>query len=194
MSVVSRSLRSTLVALVASVVFALLLSGCSSATTAEGGFVGGDGSLTLVPVAERVEAPRVTGALLGGGTFDSDSLAGRVVVYNVWGSWCAPCRKEAPALEAAAVATAGTAQFVGINTRDLDEAPALAFTRAFDVTYPSVFDPDGRELLKFGSQLPPSAIPSTLVVDREGRIAARVLGEVTESTLKGLIDDVAAGT
>lgn len=172
---------------------ALVLAGCGSGPSAEGGFVGGDGSLTIVPVAERQPAPRITGELLGGGTFDSDALAGKVVVYNVWGSWCAPCRKEAPALEAAAQETADVAQFVGINTRDLDQAPAIAFTRAFDVTFPSVFDPDGRELLKFGSQLPPSAIPSTLVVDAEGRIAARVLGETTQATITGLIDDVAAG-
>ncbi len=172
---------------------ALVLAGCGSGPSAEGGFVGGDGSLTIVPVAERQLAPRITGELLGGGTFDSDALAGKVVVYNVWGSWCAPCRKEAPALEAAAQETADVAQFVGINTRDLDQAPAIAFTRAFDVTFPSVFDPDGRELLKFGSQLPPSAIPSTLVVDAEGRIAARVLGETTQATITGLIDDVAAG-
>ena len=101
--------------------------------------------------------------------------------------------RRVAALEAAAQETADVAQFVGINTRDLDQAPAIAFTRAFDVTFPSVFDPDGRELLKFGSQLPPSAIPSTLVVDAEGRIAARVLGETTQATITGLIDDVAAG-
>ena len=171
----------------------VLLTGCTSGPTADGGFVGGDGSITIVPAAERKPAPTITGELLGGGTFDSTELAGKVIVYNVWGSWCAPCRKEAPALEAAAQATADKAQFVGINTRDLSAEPAEAFVRAFDVTYPSVFDPDGRELLKFGSQLPPSAIPSTLVVDLEGRIAARVLGEVTESTLTGLVDDVAAG-
>lgn len=182
-------LRLVLGALAASVV----LAGCGGAPSAAGGFVGGDGSLTRVAAADRQRAPRVTGELLGGGSFDSDALAGTVVVYNVWGSWCAPCRKEAPALEAAALATAGKARFVGINTRDLDQAPALAFTRAFGVTFPSVFDPDGRELLKFGSQLPPSAIPSTIVVDAEGRVAARVLGETTEATLRGLVEDVAAG-
>ncbi len=171
----------------------LLLAGCGTAPAAQGGFVGGDGSLTIITPSERKPAPRVTGELLGGGSFDSGTLAGQVVVYNVWGSWCAPCRKEAPALEAAARATAGRATFVGINTRDLDQAPAQAFMRAFDVTYPSVYDPDGRELLKFGTQLPPSAIPSTLVVDAQGRVAARVLGEVTEATITGLVDDVAAG-
>ncbi|MDO5533034.1 MAG: TlpA disulfide reductase family protein [Propionibacteriaceae bacterium] len=180
--------RGLLIGLAASV----LLAGCGATPSAEGGFVGGDGSLTIVPVAERQPAPQITGELLGGGTFDSADLAGQVIVYNVWGSWCAPCRKEAPALEAAAQASAGRASFVGINTRDLDQGPALAFTRAFGITFPSVFDPDGRELLKFGTQLPPSAIPSTLVVDAQGRVAARVLGETTEATIRGLVDDVAA--
>jgi thiol-disulfide isomerase/thioredoxin len=171
----------------------MVLTGCGAAPAAQGGFVGGDGSLTIVAPDQRTTAPQITGELLGGGTFDSATLSGQVVVYNVWGSWCAPCRKEAPALEAAARRTAGRATFVGLNTRDLDQAPAQAFVRAFDITYPSVFDPDGRELLKFGTDLPPSAIPSTLVVDAQGRIAARVLGEVTEATLVGLVDDVAAG-
>lgn len=172
---------------------ALLLTGCGAAPSAQGGFVGGDGSLTIVAPEQRKPAPQVTGVLLGGGSFDSATLGGRVVVYNVWGSWCAPCRKEAPALEAAARRTSDKATFVGLNTRDLDSAPAEAFVRAFGITYPSVFDPDGRELLKFGTDLPPSAIPSTVVVDAQGRVAARVLGEVTESTLVGLVEDVAAG-
>lgn len=179
--------------LLAAALLGLPLVGCASGPSAVGGFVGGDGSLTRVPVDSRVEAPRVTGELLGGGTFDSASVAGKVIVYNVWGSWCAPCRKEAPALQAASEATADVAAFVGINTRDLDPAPASAFVRAFGVTFPSVYDPEGRLLLAFGDQLPPSAIPSTLVVDAEGRVAARVLGETTEATLTGLVQDVAAG-
>jgi len=170
-----------------------LLAGCGAGPSAQGGFVGGDGSLTLVPAGQRVAAPRITGETLGGGSFDSATVTDRVIVYNGWGSWCAPCRKEAPALVAAARATADTAVFVGINTRDLDPAPAEAFVRAFDVPYVNVFDPDGRALLKFGTQLPASAIPSTLVVDRQGRVAARVLGETTEATLTGIISDVAAG-
>ncbi len=174
-------------------VLALLTTACGTRPSSEGGFVGGDGSLTIVPVGQRVPAPRITGQLLDGGTFDSTSLAGKVVVYNVWGSWCAPCRKEAPALVQAAGDTAGVAAFVGIDVRDLDPAPARAFVRAFGVTYPNLYDPDGRLLLLFGTHLPPSAIPSTLVVDAEGRVAARILGETTAATLTGLVSDVAAG-
>lgn len=179
--------------LLAALTLGLPLAGCAAGPRAEGGFVGGDGSLTRVPADQRVAAPRVTGELLGGGTFDSAGEAGRVLVYNVWGSWCAPCRKEAPALQQAAAATSEVATFVGINTRDLDPAPAEAFVRAFGITYPSVYDPEGRQLLAFGDQLPPSAIPSTLVVDADGRVAARVLGETTAATLTGLVQDVAAG-
>ena len=94
---------------------ALVLAGCSTPPKAEGGFVGGDGSLTLIPPEQRQLAPRLVGETLDGELFDSDSLAGDVIVYNVWGSWCAPCRKEAPALEAAAQRTQGTATFVGME-------------------------------------------------------------------------------
>ena len=155
--------------------------------------MGGDGSLTIVPVGQRVPAPRITGQLLDGGTFDSTLLAGKVVVYNVWGSWCAPCRSEAPALVAASQKLADQAVFVGLNTRDFDKAAPRAFVRAFEVPYVNLFDPEGALLLNFSGELPPNAIPSTIVVDLEGRVAARIIGETTESTLVGLIQDVAAG-
>lgn len=171
---------------------ALVVAGCSeSRPAAEGGFVGGDGSVTLVAPDQRQPAPKITGELLGGGTFDSADQLGKVVVYNVWGSWCEPCRKEAPALVAAAKATTDAAVFMGINIRDPNPAQSLAFVRAFEVPYDSIFDPDGRVLLDFGKHLPPNAIPSTLIVDKEGRVAARVLGEVTEATIRGLVEEVA---
>lgn len=168
-----------------------LVSACGTPPRASGGFVGGDGALTRVPVAERKPAPHITGELLDGGTFDSARLAGKVIVYNVWGSWCAPCRKEAPALAEASKKAGDKAVFVGINIRDLDKAPAQAFVRAFDIPYDNVFDPDGRLLLAFAADLPASAIPSTLLVDAHGRVAARVLGETTSATLTGLVDDLA---
>jgi len=171
----------------------LLLAGCGARPSGEGGFVSGDGALTRVPVAQRSDAPAIAGPTLGGGSFDASRHRGKVIVYNVWGSWCAPCRKEAPALVAASERTKEQAVFVGINTRDLDQAPAEAFVRAFGVPYANVFDPQGQLLLKFGSELPPSAIPSTIVVDPQGRVAARILGETTEATLVGLVDDVAKG-
>lgn len=169
-----------------------LLAGCGASTTSTGGFVGGDGTLTIIPAGERQPAPRITGILLDGTPFDSADLDGRVIVYNVWGSWCAPCRSEAPALVEAAEATEDVATFVGLNTRDTDPAQAEAFVRSFGVPYVNVYDPNGTELLKFGTQLPPSAIPSTLVVDADGDVAARILGETTRATLEGIIDDVAA--
>ncbi len=174
-------------------VLAASVGGCAPAPSTLGGFVTGDGTLTVIAVPERRPAPHITGTLIDGGTFDSATRAGKVLVYNVWGSWCAPCRKEAPALAAASKATSGKAVFVGLNTRDLDKAPAQAFVRSFDITYDNVYDPDGRLLLAFQGQLPANAIPSTIVVDGQGRVAARVLGEATEATLRGLVDDVAAG-
>ena len=96
-------------------------------------------------------------------------------------------------LVAASARTTGTAVFVGLNTRDLDRAAPQAFVRAFEVPYVNLYDPDGALLLKFSGQLPASAIPSTLLVDTKGRVAARILGEVTEATLVGVITDLAAG-
>jgi thiol-disulfide isomerase/thioredoxin len=186
----------TLRRLVPTLVAALLtgaLAACGSAPSTEGGFVNGDGTLTMIAPDRRVAAPRIAGNTLDGAAWSSDSVTGKVLVYNVWGSWCAPCRKEAPALVAAAKRTSGIAVFVGLNTRDLDRAQAQAFVRAFEVDYPNLYDPDGRLLLTFGNQLPPSAIPTTLVVDREGRVAARVIGEVTTPLLAGLVEDVAKG-
>jgi len=173
----------------------LVLSACTgSVTSADGGFVSGDGTISRVPVNQRVAAPVITGTTLDGKPWSSTSAAGKVLVYNVWGSWCAPCQKEAPALVRAADRTASTAQFIGLNTRDSGTAQAEAFVRHFEVQYPNLFDPDGRLLLAFSGSLPPSAIPSTLVVDGQGRIAARVLGETTEATLVGLIEEIAAGS
>ena len=114
-------------------------------------------------------------------------------MINVWGSWCPPCRKEAPDLQAASVETKNVAQFVGITSKDYDPAPAEAFVRNFKITYPSIYDPTGKVLLAFAGELPPSAIPSTMIIDREGRLAVRVLSEVSKITLVDMINDVANG-
>jgi len=171
---------------------ALLVAVAATGCSTTGSPLSATGTLTRIEPAKRVAAPHLTGTTLTGTPFDSATLAGRVIVYNVWGSWCAPCRKEAPALAAAAKATATRATFVGIDTRDSGTAQAQALVREAGITYESVFDPDGRLLLQF-PDLPPSAIPTTIVVDAQGRVAARILGETTEATLTGLIDDAAAG-
>lgn len=145
----------------------------------------------MFPVGERPKVPTLKGQTLDGDQFDLADLAGKVVVINVWGSWCGPCRTETPDLVRVASETAdqGVA-FVGIDTRD-SLASAKAFTRKFEVPYPSVFDEGGQTLLPFAGVIAISAVPSTIVVDREGHIAARVIGPVTYNTLSGLVDDIA---
>jgi thiol-disulfide isomerase/thioredoxin len=151
-------------------------------------------NLTRVPPDRRKELPDVSGPALGSSkTVSTLDYRGKVVVINVWGSWCPPCRKEAPDLQAASVETKDVAQFIGITSKDYDPAPAEAFVRSFKITYPSIFDPTGKVLLAFAGELPPSAIPSTLIIDRQGRLAVRVLSEVSKITLVDMINDVADG-
>lgn len=155
----------------------------------------GSGVVTTIPPEERKPAPEFAGPLLSEpGTYDLADHRGSIVVLNVWGSWCPPCRKEAPALQSAyeALQPSGV-EFIGVNTRDTPQG-AEAFVEEYGITYPSVVDPDGSRLLAFRDTLPPASIPSTLVIDREGRMAARVLGEVTETTLKNLVETVDAET
>ena len=151
-------------------------------------------NLTRIPPEQRQELPIVSGPALGSNrTISSQDYRGKVVVINVWGSWCPPCRKEAPDLQAASVETKDTAQFIGITSKDYDPAPAEAFVRSFKITYPSIYDPNGKVLLAFAGELPPSAIPSTMIIDRQGRLAVRVLSEVSKITLVDMINDVANG-
>ena len=172
-----------------------VVSGCSSASGAGSSdtrYVAGDGSTILLSAAERSAAPDVTGTTLEGKPWSLADFRGKVVVVNVWASWCAPCRAEAADLETVfeEYSSKGVT-FVGLNTRD-SAANALAFTRKLGVGYPSVRDEDGRLQLAFRDTLPPQAIPSTLIIDRQGRIAARALGPVDKSRLRGLIDPLLA--
>jgi thiol-disulfide isomerase/thioredoxin len=179
----------------------MLLAGCASTGADEPtrgagqvGYPQGERNLTRIAPEERMLLPEISGPALGADrTLSSRDYLGQVVVINVWGSWCAPCRSEAPELQAASEQAEGTAQFLGITSKDYDPAPALAFTRAFSITYPSIFDPTGKVLLDFADVLPPSAIPSTMIIDGQGRLAARVLGPITTKTLVNMITDVASG-
>ncbi|MQA80257.1 MAG: redoxin domain-containing protein [Streptosporangiales bacterium] len=147
---------------------------------------------TRFSTGRRPPVPAVTGATLDGGRLSMTDLRGHVVVVNVWGSWCLPCQEEAPDLARVARETrrAGV-RFVGIDTRDSLVA-AREFDREFGIPYPSLSDPQGKIHLAFEGIVPASAVPSTVVVDRDGRIAARVIGRVTYGQLRGLVDDVVA--
>jgi len=189
--------RRAVVGVVAALLAGALLTGCSASGGASGsggeqGFVAGDGSIVLVPQDQRVAAPELTGSTLDGDTFRLSDHRGQVVLLNVWASWCAPCRAEAPTLAALSkkYADAGV-QFVGLDTRDSDVS-ARAFDEKYGIDYPSVIDRDGQLQLLFADSLPPQAIPSTLVVDADGKVAARVLGRASESTLEGLIEPLLA--
>jgi thiol-disulfide isomerase/thioredoxin len=156
------------------------------------GFISGDGTSDVIPPADRQPAPDVSGDTLDGDQISVGDFAGDVVVLNVWGSWCAPCRAEAPALqEVYARQKRNGVQFIGINTRD-QEAAAKAFEESFGITYPSFLDPSGEIQLAFRDTLPPNSIPSTVVIDREGRVAARIVGPTSFSQLTDLVDDVAS--
>lgn len=167
------------------------LAACGSddetTVASEQAFVAGDGSIVEIAPEDRRPAPDIRGTTLSGQQFALSEYRGDVVVLNVWASWCAPCRSEAPGLAQVSRQTADQGvQFVGLVTRD-SEASARAFVERFGLDYPQVLDADGALQLQFRDNLPPQAIPSTLVIDQEGRVAARVLGEVSPATLRGLI-------
>ena len=172
-----------------------VLSACSDdvGSSGDSGFVAGKGIITRLAVEDRKEPGEVAGDTLDGEPISLEDYEGKTVVVNVWGSWCAPCRAEAPDLAAASVELADDGvEFLGINSRDLDRAAAQAFQRRFEVPYPSIYDQQGRTLLAFRGTLSPNAIPSTVVIDDQGRVAASVIGEVSKSTLVGLVEDVIA--
>jgi thiol-disulfide isomerase/thioredoxin len=193
----SRRLRRTAV-LLAGLLAGGLLAGCSSSGSTGGsdgsGYVAGQGAITSLPVSQRQRPGPVAGTTLDGRHVALSDYRGKVVVVNVWGSWCAPCRAEAPTLVAAAKHLSGKdVAFVGINSRDLNEAAARAFVRTFHVPYPSIYDQDGSTLLAFRGTLTPNAIPSTVIIDPQGRVSGSVLGEVTKTTLYDLVQDARKG-
>ena len=167
---------------------AIALTGCSGGGTssAEESFVSGDGSVTFIKIADRKIAPAITGLTLSGTnyTYAKD----RVAVVNVWASWCSPCRGEAPILVALANKYTNVA-FIGILTRD-NPANAEAFERRFKIPYPTLIDDS--ILIGFKGSLPANAIPSTVILDKNGRVAARISGVVTVASLTQLIERVSA--
>jgi thiol-disulfide isomerase/thioredoxin len=169
--------------------------GATAQQTAEGNgssFVSGTYGTTVFRPGARPAAPQVTGTTLTGTRFLLSGDRGAVVVLNFWGSWCSPCREEAPALGALARHfSGGDVRFVGVDIRD-DSASAEAFMHTFRIGYPSLNDPADAIALDFSGTVPPAGIPTTLVIDRTGRIAARIVGTVSYNGLEALITQVRA--
>jgi len=166
--------------------FALTACGGGGSSASEESFVSGDGATTFIKISDRKIAPVITGMTLSGEnyTYQKD----RVAVVNVWASWCSPCRAEAPTLVALANKHTDVA-FIGILTRD-NPANAEAFERRFKIPYPTVIDDS--ILLGFKGSLPANAIPTTVVLDKSGLVAARISGVVTVASLSKLIEKVSA--
>jgi len=169
-----------------SLVLVLTLTGCSGGgfSSAEESFVSGDGATTFIKVSDRKIAPAITGMTLSGSNYTY--LKSKVAVVNVWASWCSPCRAEAPTLVALANKYTDV-EFIGILTRD-NPANAEAFERRFKIPYPTLIDDS--ILIGFKGSLPANAIPTTVVLDRQGLVAARISGVVTVASLSKLIERV----
>lgn len=141
------------------------------------------------PAGQRPDAPEIAGELLDGSRYDPGPYQGQVMVINFWGSWCAPCRAEADDLEETHQATrdAGV-RFLGINVQD-GRDKAIAFEQG-RVSYPSLFDPASRLALNF--EVSPNAIPSTVIVDRAGRIAVVIRRAIRAEMLTPIVTRIAA--
>ncbi len=184
-------------ALLAATAALTVLTGCATGEgqvdVANGGqfrFVAATPAGELIAEAERAAAPGFGGTLLGGGDWTSAELDGQVAVLNFWGSWCPPCRVETPQFQEvyADVRDEGVA-FLGLNVKEADEQFAQAFVDSEGIEFPSLYDPAGEVALAF-RDYPATAIPSTIVLDRDGRVAAVYTGEVAQDDLRAVIDSL----
>lgn len=169
------------------IALSLLLTGCgSSKQVASKSYVAGNGTVTFIEPQDRKMGPTFSGKTLEGENFELPH--GGIVVVNVWASWCGPCRAEAPTLAALANKYKGVV-FVGVLTRDSEDA-ARAFQERFQIPYPTIVDDS--VLLGFRDTLTANAIPSTILMDPKGRVAARISGQITVASLSDLIEKLHA--
>ena len=177
----------------------VLVAGCGAAggtrdggDVADQGYQSGDGSTKTWPADDRSEPVALTGTDFAGAAVDVSAWRGDVVVLNTWYAACPPCRKEAADLVALAGDYADDGvHLLGINGTD-DVGAAQAYERTFSIPYPSIADTDGAAIADLQGAVPVQAVPTTVVLDREGRVAARILGLADASTLRALVDDVLA--
>ena len=194
---VKRAVRNV-TALALAAALSLSLSSCANDSLADQfragdnkNYIAGDGTVSEFAESNRGKSIAWSGVTESGGLLKSDQLKGVIVVMNFWYAGCAPCRAEAPDLvEVNNLFVGKNVQFVGVNVRDTAET-ARAFDRNFGITWPSIIDAQsGSAVLAFTGVVTPQAVPTTLVIDRKGRVAARVLGQIQKSTLKALIQRV----
>jgi thiol-disulfide isomerase/thioredoxin len=195
-----RPVRSLVIACLAGLT-ALAVAGCAGGAigadvpqSSGTSFVGGSYASTVFKAGQRPQAPDVSGTSLTGQALRLASYRGHVVVLNFWGSWCTPCRAEAPALGTLARQFYGKGvRFLGVDIRDEPDS-ALAFMQTFRVGYPSFNDPNDEIALDFRGTVTPAAIPTTLVINSTGKVAARIVGGVTYQALKAVILSVEGKT
>jgi thiol-disulfide isomerase/thioredoxin len=167
----------------------LVLSGCVSGTgSVDTGYVSGDGTVTTWNASERGKPVELKGVDFTGHAVSVADFRGQVVLINTWYASCPPCRAEAPSL--AAVNARADAAVIGLNGRD-DAGTGLAFERTFAVTYPTISDLDGHAIAALQGLVALNAVPTTLVLDPQGRVAARIIGQADPSTLAALVDEAA---
>ncbi|MER5789913.1 TlpA disulfide reductase family protein [Streptomyces sp. NPDC001980] len=159
----------------------VLAAACAPAREAAGSPVS---PLTRIPAADRKTAPDLTGSSLDGKPVSLAGYRGKVVVLNVWASWCGPCRAEAPELSRAqrALAAKGV-QVLGVDT-DARQDKGRAFQDEHDLVYPSLHDPGSRKLVRLPKGYLPQALPYTLFIDRQGKIAAKYLSPLTAADVR----------
>ena len=192
----SRALRRA-AAVTGAVVAAGLLAACGAQDSGAGdvvgqGFVSGDGSVKQWDAGDRQDPVSVEGTTFEGDDVSTEDWRGDVVVVNTWYAGCAPCRAEAPDLvDLANERDADGVRVLGINTED-EAGAATAFQRTFDVPYPSIEDRSGQVVARLSGVVPLQAVPSTVVLDAEGRVAARVIGQAEASTLDAIVEEVLA--
>ena len=176
---------------------ATLLAGCTSDPLADQfragdnkNYIAGDGTVTEFALGSRPGFEAFVGTTESGQVLESSAFEGNVIVMNWWYSACAPCRAEASDLAMLSVEFEDTVQFVGVNVRDTAET-ALAFDRNFGIEYPSLIDAQsGQVSLAFTGVVSPQAVPTTIVIDRDGKVASRILGRIEASILRTLIQTV----
>jgi thiol-disulfide isomerase/thioredoxin len=187
----------------AALVACLALAGCTAQSSSladdynkgdnGGNYISGDGNTVVIAAGKRTDAIDFAGASDADSTISSADLAGQVVLVNFWYAGCGPCRSEAQDLEALHEQFGDRVAFVGVNTAD-GAAVARSFAEKFGVTYPSILDlEDNDVVLAFAGDVPPNAVPTTLLLDKQGRVAARFSGAISSpDVVSSVLDDLLA--